>query len=743
MADAKTLISLGLKDEASRQLKQFEGNYQKAIGGIEGADSGSGAGLAQIAVEATSLSGALTMLGATAPQILVATKTLELLGGAVDMARLASEGQRLEGAYQSLAAKTGVAAHTMLAAMRSASYGMISDMGLMQAANSAMALGVVDSADEMAALLQVAIAKGAEFNIAPAQALNDLINGLGRMSPEILNNIGIVVNAKQAYDAYAATLGTTASRLTEQQRMQALVNSVLAATPDAAQRSAEIGQSGAAAFDRWGAATANASQIWGATFLPAVATGLNWLTMLVDALGKLGDAMNEIGAAGAGGINWTPAKIETQIAKIEKALAAYQDPKQYPQTAQTQMLVASATAQLTDLKAMLAEMTAAGAGTASAISSVGHSATQAGSGLSVAETQAARLKARLGELAGQSDATLGSLRSMWVGAAGALGAGEALAGLKGQQQELAALEQGWYYMGLTSEQIEFEKAAWIDHSSEKLRQQTQALTTLGTAASGAGSAVTSMQSSLQSNLSSMVGSQLSGALTMDVAWPGQQGPRPDAINENARRLAAIANEGLTGQDWLGQFAQEAPATYADLMLKIAEGMDAQGAAQLLLTQFQSGLRPDLLNFDLIKEQVKQQLLGQQAIEQMTGEITSQLMAEMGVNAGQVQSALGAVTGMAGGAASAGELETGFTEGLDATGAATGALAKIAKAFLDQEGSVRSAGGVVGAWWGEGFLAVVGDNIPPTLLDLLTNLVTPLVQARLSVQASTTGTSDGS
>jgi hypothetical protein len=245
MADAKTLISMGLKDEASRQLKQFEGNYKQTVAGIANAGD-SGDSFAQLAVNVSSVEGALTMLGATAPQVGLAMAGLRLVGQGVDMARVASEGQRLESAYESLAAKTGVAAHTMLASIRSASYGMISDMELMQAASAAMSLGVVDSVDKMAALMQVAIAKGSEFNVAPTQAFKELLEGLGRMSPERLNNIGIIVNTKEAYAAYATEIGKAVDQLSEQEKMQALVNSVLAATPDAAARAAAVGHDGAA-----------------------------------------------------------------------------------------------------------------------------------------------------------------------------------------------------------------------------------------------------------------------------------------------------------------------------------------------------------------------------------------------------------------------------------------------------------------------------------------------------------------
>jgi len=255
-------------------------------------------------------------------------------------------------------------------------------------------------------------------------------------------------------------------------------------------------------------------------------------------------------------------------------------------------------------------------------------------------------------------------------------------------------------------------------------------------ASAGVSQATKALNDLQSSVSGLVSSQLQQAFSLDgISLP--EGPRQDDVNENARRLAAIANEGLIGQDWLGEFAAEAPGTYADLMLKIAEGMDAQSAARLLLEQFQSGLRPDLLDFDMIKQRVKDQLTSQQAIADMTGELTSQLMAEMGVSAQQVQGALSQLGLGTGGAADSSNIKQEFLAGLDANGIATGSVAAIATAVKSNESSLRTSGGVVGAWWGEGFMATVGDNVPGQLLEMLTVKLVPFIWAAIRTSQSTT------
>jgi len=743
MADARTIFSLSLRDEASKQLKAFEGSYRQTLQNVESA--GDGSSFMQLTAGIQSTEGALTALGATAPQVAAALIALKGASFAIDMARSAAESARLEQAFFNLANAAGVSARVMMTELRTASYGMINDTQLMQAASSALALGVADSVDEVVALMQVAIAKGAEFGVAPVQAFNDLINGLGRMSPQILNNIGIIIDAKAAYDEYAKSLGTTAEKLTQQQKMQAMVNAVLKETSDAAEKAAQVGHSGAAAFDRWEASIANASDTWGKVFLPVVATGLDMLTGLVDILGDLGAAMT-------GEINWTPEKVGAQIAELEAALAAYQDPRQFPQnTPQTNMLIETAKAQLADLRAIQHELETGTVAATGALRNLGLASLDAATGANTASAASQALMNRFKELANQANATQGALRSMWINAAGALGAQQAFAGWQKQKQELETLVNVWSQYGrMSSEQIEFAKAEWLDKQNRKLQDQIKALTDVGTTASRAATGGFSQLDQAFQNLESRVSSVLSQSLSLDVGLdPADFLPREDAINENARRLAAIMRDGLGNQEWLEEFKQEVPAIFDEL---VASG-NPQEAAAHILKEFQLGLRPELLDREAVKERIRQMILGEQSMAAMAGEIAQELAQELGVSLQQVQATMSSM-GLGGrtdgsalsesivGGIDGSALSKSIAGGIDGSLIASDAVAKITKAFLDNESKIRSAGGVVGAWWGEGFMAVVGDNLPASLIELLALRVLPIIQANMASAASTTRTSDG-
>lgn len=244
---------------------------------------------------------------------------------------------RTQASFDRLAASAGESGQAMLQAMQTASQGTVSQADLMTAANRALVLGVASSAQEVAALLAVAIVKGAQLGVAPTQAFGDLINGLGRMSPEILNNIGVIVDAQSSYAAYAASIGVAVDQLNEQQKMQALVNAVLAANPDAAAQAAA--DSAAAAFARWDVATKQFSETFGAVLLPAITGGLDLLTCFINTVGGISDAL-------AGKIDPTPEEIDSQISMLQAQIADLQNPDLYFQSNVTANQVAGLTDQI-------------------------------------------------------------------------------------------------------------------------------------------------------------------------------------------------------------------------------------------------------------------------------------------------------------------------------------------------------------------------------------------------------------
>lgn len=196
--------------------------------------------------------------------------------------------------------------------------------------------------------------------------------------------------------------------------------------------------------------------------------------------------------------------------------------------------------------------------------------------------------------------------------------------------------------------------------------------------------------------------------------------RKDVPAENARRLAAIMNEGIKDQPWLEELKNELPEVWKE----ITESGDARVAAATILEQFQQGLRPELIDFGQLKEQIKQKIETQLRMEDMGKQLTAELIAEMGTD----QSA--AIQKFVGDALGTGIEESPF---------GTDASAKLLSQFnsVDFAEQMKTAGGVSAQNWALGFNNDVPEYMLP-FIDILASYVLPIVQANIVATATATG-----
>ena len=134
----------------------------------------------------------------------------------------------LEGQTQALAsnlAAQGVALDSFLANLERVSQGQIAQADLIASSSRAILLGI--PADKIAELLEVAAASAIATGSTITKAFEDIAIGIGRASPLILDNLGIVVKLGPTYAAAAASLGKTVEELTPLEQKMALLNSVL------------------------------------------------------------------------------------------------------------------------------------------------------------------------------------------------------------------------------------------------------------------------------------------------------------------------------------------------------------------------------------------------------------------------------------------------------------------------------------------------------------------------------------
>lgn len=156
----------------------------------------------------------------------------------IQLGQAGAAAERMRDSFEGLAGGNAVA---ILEELRETSRGTIDDVNLMTAANRAMMLGVTQDAETMGRILEIAMVRGRAMGLSTQQAFSDLVTGLGRASPMILDNLGIVTGGERTFAAYAEQLGKTAEELTEVERRQALLNKVLLETsgeaaPDAQEK---------------------------------------------------------------------------------------------------------------------------------------------------------------------------------------------------------------------------------------------------------------------------------------------------------------------------------------------------------------------------------------------------------------------------------------------------------------------------------------------------------------------------
>lgn len=709
---------------------------------------------------------------------------LALAGAAVgtvfSLAETAAQAGRTRSAFDNLAEGVGQSADGMLADMQRASDGMVSNVDLVQSANRAMLLGVADSGEELGQLLEVARVRGAAMGLSVQQAFNDLVTGLGRMSPLILDNLGIVTGGEAVFNRYAESLGRTAGSLTDAEKKQALFNKVVAETNDLIARQGDSAQQDLAApFERMGAALANAKQALGELFGPAVA---GVAQLIADAATTAAAAVTEMGnaaALSAAKFDFVSARtavgnLETDILRLRNALDlatpgtdvykqiksdlldlqrqlrdTESDLRKNQQILGAEIDANNGAAQAVALHAERLQDLAGAAGLAApAITNLGNRVAVGSDHLRDGAAAALEMRDAINQLASSA---AGRLSSVFSGASDLLGGGSAAFG------EFERINSGlqtqinlWEQAGKSADEIGFLVDAWIRTQSDSFSDQRAAMREAERGATSYGSTLSQAASSAASefdDLKSKVAGVLSGARG-DIAGINLDEllPREDAVAENARRLADIAVNGFKGQDWLGEFASAVP----DVFKIISESGDPKAAAANVLRDFQAGLVPELIDKERAKDLVRRMILGEQQADTLAAEIAAELAAEFGAGAPADLNALVSQALGGGGAAAAGTAGAagGAQAGTDAAQsfassfatAASGVGAQIAASLKVDSviALIKDAGKAAGEGWGEMFLGVVGDHVPAALVDLLTNLVTPGVQAQLAQQQSLTG-----
>lgn len=194
----------------------------------------------------------------------------------------ATQMESIKTSFDDMTNSIGVSGAELMEKLKGASAGTINSTDLMLASNKAMALGVAKNMGEFTDLMEVARLKGRRLGLDTTQAFNDIVTGIGRGSPLILDNLGITIKLGEAQEQYAKSLGIATSELTENQKKEALKFAVMKAGKKELEEAGELTLTYAEQQQKLKAQLQDTSATLGKAFLPIVAQVLEKITPLVE-----------------------------------------------------------------------------------------------------------------------------------------------------------------------------------------------------------------------------------------------------------------------------------------------------------------------------------------------------------------------------------------------------------------------------------------------------------------------------
>ncbi|WP_020675273.1 hypothetical protein [Geopsychrobacter electrodiphilus] len=160
-------------------------------------------------------------LGVTAA-IVIANRLASQAWGSLNEAAKADQAEK---AFTSLAASSGHLGDQILADLKRVSAGTVDTATMVQKAGTAMTLGI--PAEKLSELMEIARVSSRITGQSVAKSFEDISLAVARVSPKILDNLGIIVKVGDANERYAKTLGKTADQLTSNEQKEAFLQEAI------------------------------------------------------------------------------------------------------------------------------------------------------------------------------------------------------------------------------------------------------------------------------------------------------------------------------------------------------------------------------------------------------------------------------------------------------------------------------------------------------------------------------------
>lgn len=210
---------------------------------------------------------------------LTATSTAAL----VTFAKLGEGGAQidaLEGKFARMAAAFGKTADEMLSTWENAAAGTLSRAEMMRKANQAALLGL--PVDRLAEMLAIARNAAESTGQSVEYMFDSLVVGIGRKSKMILDNLGIIFSAEEAYAAYAQSVGKAANQLTSHEQTLAFLEATTRAAARQQQMLGAATENASTTIARAKARFTDVKDEIAKSFIPVATTAAKAFTMLAN-----------------------------------------------------------------------------------------------------------------------------------------------------------------------------------------------------------------------------------------------------------------------------------------------------------------------------------------------------------------------------------------------------------------------------------------------------------------------------
>lgn len=189
---------------------------------------------------------------------------------------------KFETTYRAFTNMVGSESEILMQRLDDAARGTVSQLELITNANQAMLLGIDKEA--LPEMMEIARAAARTTGQDVGFMFQSIATGMGRQSRMILDNLGIIVKADDAYKTYADTLGKTVAQLTMVERRTAFNNAVLEAGRAIIEKSGASTETAADKTEQFTSAWKDFGREFGASVLPIVIPGLQVLANVLSAV---------------------------------------------------------------------------------------------------------------------------------------------------------------------------------------------------------------------------------------------------------------------------------------------------------------------------------------------------------------------------------------------------------------------------------------------------------------------------